>query len=365
MGTPVASSNAYSNQLSYPAQSRDSQYDGTNGSHRLLPMRNLPHGTSFGSQPSHMTASEFYISPQFQGPGHENTQSRPRPQCMPIEGVSGQGVPAAAPPVGQGNCPPQIAGHATRDLRGGQGAPPNVNDGETATPGPSTLARSSINRTSSAHTTSGGGTLGDRNDSMMEEVPPTQTSNNPILLGANSSKSSPPYTSSQRKQLRVEEKSYLKEVKRSIAEGRVPQVRLLQNSSGDIVQYKAQFLNALKLAALAIVPNADIDIKNTSTMQEIMKEVKRQFIIEKPLPEGMVAGFLQHLYKRNRAVYHRHWSLHGDKSKPDDCSSAAWSQLVDYWHSLEGNKECERNKANASAKKCASVSITALFILLP
>jgi hypothetical protein len=193
---------------------------------------------------------------------------------------------------------------------------------------------------------------------MTEEVPPLQTTNNPTLLSSNSSKSSPPYTLSQRKQLRVEEKSYLKEVKRSIAEGRVPQVRLQQNSSGDIVQYKAQFMNALKLAALAIVPNADIDVKNTSKMQEIMREVRRQFIMEKPLPEGMVAGYLQRLYKRNRAVYHRHWTLHGSKNKPDDCSSAAWSQLVDYWKSKEGNKECERNKANASAKKSAPVSFS-------
>jgi hypothetical protein len=43
------------------------------------------------------------------------------------------------------------------------------------------------------------------------------TDNSPILLSSNSSKSSPPYTLSQRKQLRVEEKLYLKEVKRSIA----------------------------------------------------------------------------------------------------------------------------------------------------
>jgi hypothetical protein len=169
---------------------------------------------------------------------------------------------------------------------------------------------------------------------------------------------------SQRKQLRVEEKSYLKEVKRSIAEGRVPQVRLQQNNNGDIVQYKAQFLNALKLAALALVPNADIDIKNPSTMQEIMLEVKRQFIIEKPLPEGMVAGFLQRLYKRNRAVYHRHWRTHGDHRKPDDCPSAAWLQLVDYWKSKEGSKECDRNKANASSKKSTTVSYSALTFYL-
>ena len=142
--------------------------------------------------------------------------------------------------------------------------------------------------------------------SLKTPPPVTHLNNSPTLLRTISSKLLPPYTLSQRKQLRVEEKSYLKEVKRSIAEGRVPQVRLLQNNSGDIIQYKSHFLNALKLAALSLVPNADIDVKNQSTMQEIMNEVKRQFIIEKPLPEGMVEGFLQRLYKRNRAVYHRH-----------------------------------------------------------
>ena len=254
----------------------------------------------------------------------------------------------------------QIFVQATRDARGGRGTSCPDKDSVTPAPRPSTLGRSTINQTPSAQRQSGGGTLRDQHDSMMEDLTPTQNNNNPPLLSSNTSKSSPPYTSSQRKQLRVEEKSYLKEVKRSIAEGKVPQVCLAQNSSGDIVQYKTQFLNALKLAALAIVPHADIDIKYPSTMQEIMTEVRRQFVIEKPLPEGMVAGFLQRLYKRNRAVYHRHWTLHGDESKPDDCSSAAWSQLIDYWKSREGNKECERNKANASAKKCAPVRFPAL-----
>ena len=197
--------------------------------------------------------------------------------------------------------------------------------------------------------------------SMKELSPVNHTNNSPTLLSSNSSKSSPPSTISQRKQHRVEEKSYLKEVKRSIAEGRVPQVRLQQNNNGDIVQYKAQFLNALKLAALEFVPHADIDIQNTCTMQEIMKEVKRQFIIEKPLPEGMVEGYLRRLYKRNRGLYHRHWLLHGDHSKPDDCASAAWLQLVDYWKSAEGSRECERNKANASSKKGASVRAHVLY----
>jgi hypothetical protein len=214
---------------------------------------------------------------------------------------------------------------------------------------------SAIRATDFAHTTAGGGGMSDKHDTVVDIIPETLPSSSPPVLSTNTSKSSPPYTSSQRKQLRIEEKCYLKEVKKSIAEGRVPQVRLQQDDSGNIVQYKAQFLNALKLAALAIVPHADIDVKNPSTMQEIMEEVKRQFILEKPLPEGMVAGFLQRLYKRNRAVYHRQWLLHGDHSNPDDCAQAAWVRLVDYWKSTDGSKECERNKANASLKKATSV----------
>jgi hypothetical protein len=252
----------------------------------------------------------------------------------------------------------------SRDCGGVRGDSPADTGQTTSWQAPSTIGRRSSHTSSNAHTTSGGGPLREPNDSMTEQTPPLHTRNPPVLLSTNNSKSSPPYILSQRKQLRTEEKYYLKEVKRSIAEGRVPQVRLQQDNTGDIVQYKTQFLNALKLAALAIVPNADIDIKNQCTMQEILKEVKRQFIIEKPLPEGMVAGFLQRLYKRNRAVYHRHWTLYGDSNRPDDCPPAAWLQLLDYWKSSEGSKECARNKANASSKKSSAVRFLALDLLL-
>ena len=263
-------------------------------------------------------------------------------------------------PAGPGRRGVQREGNGTGSTRGRAGARRSETQIDVVRPSSSSLSHRGTLPTSSAPTSRGGGRIREQQVPMTGQLPVAQSSNNPIALNTNSSKSSPPYTSSQRKQLRLEERSYLKEVKRSIAEGRVPQVRLQQNSSGDIVQYKTQFLNALKLAALAIVPNADIDTKNPTTMQEIMSEVKRQFIIEKPLPEGMVAGFLQRLYKRNRAVYHRHWTLHGDQSKPDDCASAAWLQLVDYWKSKEGSKECERNKANASAKKGSAVHFLAL-----
>ena len=355
IGTPVASTNPYNNPLPYPTQPRESQFEGTSSNHIFLAMQNLPQGGTFSSQPGYMATNEYCTAQPLHGSGHGSTQPHPSAQCMAMETVQGQTVAGVGAAVGEGRCASERELPTARDTNEGCRAPCRDTTPEAARAAASSLGRPTVHQTGSAHTSPGVDTLREHLDSTTELMPLTHASNSPLLLSTNSSKSSPPYTSSQRKQLRLEEKSYLEEVKKSIAEGRVPQVRLQQNHSGDIVQYKAQFLNALKLAALAIVPNAVIDVKNPSTMQEIMDEVKRQFIIEKPLPEGMVAEFLQCLYKRNRAVYHRHWTLHGDQSKPDDCASAAWLELVDYWKSMEGSNECERNKANASSKKNTEV----------
>lgn len=267
-------------------------------------MRTLPQGPPFNSHSGHHDGATFNNRQQWHGPGLENTHSRPLNLCT--QDSDGQATRGLVPSRSQGTCGEQSRIPAYRDSRGGGGSSRHDYEATLAATTPSTLGRSHPHPTSSTYTTPGPGTLHDHCDSTLEQMQSQQTDNRPTSLSIPSSKSSPPYTSSQRKQLRVEEKSYLKEVKRSIAEGRVPKVRLTQNNHGDIMQYKAQFLNALKLAALAIEPNADIDVHNPATMQEIMKEVRRQFIIEKPLPEGMVAGFLQRLYKRNRSLYHRH-----------------------------------------------------------
>ena len=347
VGTPVAPESTYNNQQSYGAQPRESRYEDINSNH--LPMRNHPQGPPFNSQPINHGGAPFNTLHQFRGPGRESAQPRPQHPCP--QDADGQALRRHVPPRSQGACGEQSQMQHFGDSRGGRASSRPDNE--------SVLGRQQLNPTYRIYTTPGPGTLHDQRDSTMEQRKLQQTPNRSNTLSPDSSKSSPPYTSSQRKQLRVEEKLYLKEVKMSIAEGRVPKVHLNQNNHGSIMQYKSQFLNALKLAALSIEPNADIDVHNPSTMQEIMKEVRRQFIIEKPLPEGMVAGFLQRLYKRNRALWHRHWTLHGDARRPDDCSIAAWSQLVDYWKSLEGNKECERNKTNASSKKRAPVSFRA------
>ena len=298
-----------------------------------------------------MHGQEYYSYHPLHGSGHESCQPRPGTQFQPREPAEGYGGQGVGPPVGHGRCESPRDSRGTRDTRRGHGVVYTDRGLQHARSTPPTMGRRATQSASPAHTPLRGGNMHEQHESLPEFQRGVNTSNTPILRSPNSSKSSPPYTLTQRKKHRLEEKSYLKEVKLAIAEGRVPQVRLQQNSDGEIVQYKTQFLNALKLAALALVPHADIDVKNASTMQEIMREVKRQFIIEVPLPEGMVAGFLQRLYKRNRSVYHRHWTIHGDHSKPDDCPSAAWLQLLDYWKSREGSRECERNKANASAKK--------------
>ena len=306
VGTPVATHHAYNNTLQYPAMHRESGFEGAPSNRMLLPFQNTPQGASFHSQPTYSRGAEQVYNPQqFQGSGRDSPQPRPQTNCRPIVSAPRHSVPGGEAPLADPHCDGPREFHALRDAKGGRRDSTPDNAAENGRPSQSSLGRRGIHSTSTARTSSGGGNNRGQLCSLKD---PTlvHLNNSPELLRNNSSKSSPSYTLSQRKQLRVEEKSYVKEVKRSIAEGRVPQVRLQQNNSGDIIQYKSQFLNALKLAALSIVPNADIDVKNQSTMQEIMEEVKRQFIIEKPLPEGMVAGFLQRLYKRNRSMYHRH-----------------------------------------------------------
>lgn len=323
-------STSYNNHAPYGAQQRSTQYEGTQSNHMVSPMQNLPHGPAFTTQPSQHAGKDFYTPPEYCGPGHSNTQPVSQTNHTQSAYAQSTGTRGFGPPRQQGACEVQRSVSSLRDTRGGSPTIYHDNTAKERTPAAPPLGRQAVMSTPKPYTFPAAGTLHDQHDSTLEQVRVAHANNSPMPLSTNSSKSSPPYTASQRKQLRVEEKSYLKEVKRSIAEGRVPQVRLQQNTQGNIVQYKAQFLNALKLAALAIAPTADIDIHNHATMHEIMNEVQRQFIIEKPLPEGMVSGFLQHLYKRKRAVYHRHWTMHGDESKPDDCSLAAWQQLVDY-----------------------------------
>ena len=361
ISTPRASQSAYSSQMPYLAPHSQGQYEGTTSNGPYPPFHNLPQGASFSSQPSYPHGAEYYNSQEMHRSVNESVQHRMGTQCRPGEGADGHGSAGGGPHLvhGRYDSPRDIL--RSRDTSGGRGDSLSADRGQQhARPTPSSLGRRASHSTSTTHTSPGVGTLHEPQENLRVQKRGVHTNNSPNHISTDSSKSSPPYTLSQRKQHRVEEASYLKEVKRSIAEGRVPQVRLQQNNSGDIVQYKSQFLNALKLAALSLVPHADIDVKNASTMEEIMKEVKRQFIIEAPLPTGMVAGFLQRLYKRNRSVYHRHWTIHGDHSKPDDCPSAAWLQLVDYWKSREGSAECERNKANASARKGAAVRYPAL-----
>ena len=365
IGTPIPPVREYNNQTPYQAHHRESGIDRNVADRLLREIHKAAQGAQFNSQAGYSHGREHYSQQHVQGSGHEGSQPRPRSSSVSESPHEEQAARGGVNPPDQARCEGPFDFKALRYAQGGHGETCTGNTPETTRPTPSSLMRRGMHSSSSARTSSGGGPSRVQQSSLKTPPPVTHLNNSPTLLRTISSKSPPPYTLSQRKQLRVEEKSYLKEVKRSIAEGRVPQVRLLQNNSGDIIQYKSHFLNALKLAALSLVPNADIDVKNQSTMQEIMNEVKRQFIIEKPLPEGMVEGFLQRLYKRNRAVYHRHWTQHGDKSKPDDCTPAAWLQLVDYWKSREGSTECERNKANASAKKSDSVRYPTLITLCP
>ena len=165
-------------------------------------------------------------------------QHRHGTQSLPTTAASQQSGPPRAPPMGPGRYDATSEFLAVRDANMCCGDSSTNPGPEPAIQTPSTMVLRPRHRPSSAHTPSGGGTLREHHEPQREHQPVLPTNNSSKLLHPNSSKSSPPYTLSQRKQLRVEGQSYLKEMKRSIAEDRVPQVHLHQNNSVHVIQYK-------------------------------------------------------------------------------------------------------------------------------
>ena len=51
IGTPVAPPNAYTNQVSYPTQPRDNQFEGSSSGHMLQMPNQIPQGSTFASHP--------------------------------------------------------------------------------------------------------------------------------------------------------------------------------------------------------------------------------------------------------------------------------------------------------------------------
>jgi hypothetical protein len=210
IGTPLSSSSAYNNQNPYTAQPREGPYEGPNSNHVLAPLHNLPQGQILHSQPVHLAGGEFYASQQFRGSPHENTQLRPLTNCMPLEDSEGQAMRGVGPPNRPAQGGVQREQPIPNTYKGVRGTPCADKAAEIADVATSTLGRRAFNPLSIAHTTSGIGTVHEAHDSTMEQMQVAHTSNSPILLSSNSSKSSPPYTLSQRKQLRVEEKVVFK-----------------------------------------------------------------------------------------------------------------------------------------------------------
>lgn len=78
VGTPLAASTAYNNQLSYPTQPREAQFRGTPPNRMLLPLQTHPQGATTTSHPGYMPGIECYTSQPLHGPAHESMQTRPR-----------------------------------------------------------------------------------------------------------------------------------------------------------------------------------------------------------------------------------------------------------------------------------------------
>ena len=159
VGSPRAPSNAYSDQLSYPAQHRESQFEGTPSNRMLLPPQTLHQGASNASQPAYMPSQEYYTSQHMQGLGHESMQHRPRTISTAHEPIEGHPLPVFGAPMGQSHYGLHRELQAERDTSEGRGNYNRENGPATANPPASELGRRGSYTSSSAHTPSRGETL--------------------------------------------------------------------------------------------------------------------------------------------------------------------------------------------------------------
>ena len=199
IGTLVPPTNAYTTQVSYSAQQRESQNPNTATAPMLLPLHNRPQGGAYDSPTGHMPSTQYYTSGQQQSPGHESTQPPSRTQRRPVEDVEGEAVARVLAAMGHAISRQQRDSRPARAMSGGCVESSKAKGAESARPGPSTVGFEVVHPVGSTHTSSEGGALRNRRHSMKEPSPVNHTNNSPTLLSTTSSKSSPLSTLSQRK----------------------------------------------------------------------------------------------------------------------------------------------------------------------
>ena len=144
IGTPIASPNTYNNQLSYPSQPRESQFEGMSSNCMLLPFHNLPQGATFSSQLGFMLGKEYFNSQQLHGSVQNNMQPCTATQCIHAEPAEGQAGPGVDPTLRQGRCEGPRENHAERDAIGHHEDSSNEKGADTSRAPPSTLRRRAI-----------------------------------------------------------------------------------------------------------------------------------------------------------------------------------------------------------------------------
>ena len=123
--------------------------------------------------------------------------------------------------------------------------------------------------------------------------------------------------------------SFVKEVKESMAEGRLPAVNVRE----DQTHLKARWHAAAKDAAYKLLDLTKEGWKDYNQFEKsrVYQEINTTYKFEPPLDPKRIDKYLAGHLRSSRAVWKAHWQRHGSDNRHPNCPEEAWQTLIQWW----------------------------------
>ena len=125
--------------------------------------------------------------------------------------------------------------------------------------------------------------------------------------------------------------AFAKEMKDSLAGGRLPTVTVLEGQ----LHLKARWHSAAKEVAYSTLDLSKDGWKAYSVFDKckVHKELNEKYKFDPPLDPKRVDKYLAGHLRSSRAAWKAHWLKYGDDNRHQNCPEDSWAKLIQWWPS--------------------------------
>lgn len=148
---------------------------------------------------------------------------------------------------------------------------------------------------------------------------------------------------------RVANAAYFKDVKDSLAGGKLPTINVSEGET----HLKTRWQAAAKEVAYRFLDLRKEGWKSYSIFEKnrVHKELDAKYRFDPPLDPDTVDKYLAQHLRSARAAWKSHWSQHGDDNRHPNCPEEAWEVLTKWWPTDACREEAARMAARRSKVK--------------